>query len=587
MTRRSGLIVTDLDDFAPSQVCVNPLVQSKNKESTQITLTLEDLDDNSFNNGNGIGFEPESESESEEEEVQLTLSDCLACSGCITSIESILVNKQSLYKFIKVVSDQKQDNKVVIVSLSPQTRASVATYLNITPFEAQEKIANLFVKLGVHSVYDLSFGRDLYLQGLGEEFLSNCKKIEKIEKDYFEVKKKTQSKVQLNNLSLLLDDDDEYEDDDEEEELKIKIEQETQSEEKVSKNTFPTFVGNCPAWVCLAEKRYPELILPKMSKIMPEQEIMGYLLKKKVAALLSRKEEDIYHVSLMSCYDKKLEASREEFGTKTFGFKLVDSVLTSVEVKDLFQFDDIIAKFEKGEMEKEEMEKKFKKVDPKIDPETYQQILKKNMDNENPETVKQYSNLDYQNKKIYSMRERGSGGICEYLYRQMGQLFFNYQKDEIPKINWVNLRGKDFQSLKLKSKDQKKEIHFIRVYGFKNIQNLLRKMETDQETFHFIEIEACPHSACLNGGGQIKIDQIKKKRVQLNAILNAGQIVDKLEENYFNEKDFVIRLPDLNTEVNQIFEKYFSNENFKILKTEYHNRKKDFDKIKNPLELEW
>ncbi|KAJ3439335.1 cytosolic fe-s cluster assembly factor [Anaeramoeba flamelloides] len=583
MTRRSGLIVTDLDDFAPSQVCINPLVQSKNKESTQITLTLEDLDDNSFNNENGMGLEPESESESEEEEVQLTLADCLACSGCITSIESILVNKQSLYKFIKAVSNKKQDNKVVIVSLSPQTRASVATYLNITPFEAQERITDLFVKLGVHSVYDLSFGRDLYLRGLGEEFLSNCKQIEKIDKDYFEVKKKTQPKVQLNNLSLLLDENDEELDD----KLEIKIEQETQSEGKFNKSNFPTFVGNCPAWVCLAEKRYPELILPKMSKIMPEQEIMGYLLKKKVAALLNRKEEDIYHVSLMSCYDKKLEASREEFGTKTFGFKLVDSVLTSVEVKDLLQFDEIIAKFEKGEMEKEEMEKKFKKVDPKIDPEAYQTTLKKNLKNENPEIVKQYSNLDYQNKKIYSSKERGAGGICEYLYRQMGQLFFNYQQDEIPKMNWVNVRGKDFQSLKLQSKDHKKEIHFIRVYGFKNIQNLLRKMEMDQENFHFIEIEACPHSACLNGGGQIKIDQIKKKRVKLNAILNAGQIVDKLEENYFNENDFVVRLSDSNNKANKIFKKHFSNENFKILITEYHNRKKDFDKIKNPLELEW
>lgn len=43
---------------------------------------------------------------------------------------------------------------------------------------------------------------------------------------------------------------------------------------------------------------------------------------------------DIYHVSVMPCYDKKLEAVRDEFNDSVTE---VDSVLTTGEVLDLIQ----------------------------------------------------------------------------------------------------------------------------------------------------------------------------------------------------------------------------------------------------------
>lgn len=63
--------------------------------------------------------------------------------------------------------------------------------------------------------------------------------------------------------------------------------------------------------------------------------------------LLSRPEE-IYHVTVMPCYDKKLEASREDFvfqaepndgndSDEVVCITEVDSVLTSGEVLDLIQ----------------------------------------------------------------------------------------------------------------------------------------------------------------------------------------------------------------------------------------------------------
>lgn len=51
--------------------------------------------------------------------------------------------------------------------------------------------------------------------------------------------------------------------------------------------------------------------------------------------------KDIYHVTVMPCYDKKLEAAREEFvfqvDSDTEKITEVDSVLTTGEVLDLIQ----------------------------------------------------------------------------------------------------------------------------------------------------------------------------------------------------------------------------------------------------------
>jgi iron only hydrogenase large subunit-like protein len=51
--------------------------------------------------------------------------------------------------------------------------------------------------------------------------------------------------------------------------------------------------------------------------------------------------------------------------------------------------------------------------------------------------------------------------------------------------------------------DGKRVLNFASAYGFRNIQNLVRKVKLGKCEYHFVEIMACP-SGCLNGGGQIK-----------------------------------------------------------------------------------
>lgn len=48
-------------------------------------------------------------------------------SGCITSAESVLITAQSVEEFYS----QLNGNKTVVISISPQSRASLAAYFNL------------------------------------------------------------------------------------------------------------------------------------------------------------------------------------------------------------------------------------------------------------------------------------------------------------------------------------------------------------------------------------------------------------------------------------------------------------------------
>lgn len=85
----------------------------------------------------------------------------------------------------------------------------------------------------------------------------------------------------------------------------------------------------CPGWVCYAEKTHGTFILPYISTARSPQQIMGVMVKQFLAAKLSLPAGRLYHVTVMPCYDKKLEASREDFYSEVTDSKDVDCVITS------------------------------------------------------------------------------------------------------------------------------------------------------------------------------------------------------------------------------------------------------------------
>lgn len=83
----------------------------------------------------------------------VTLSDCLACSGCVTSAETVLIQEQS---YDKLLSKLSKGDAQVVLSISPQSYTSFARRFNVTPSEAFLKLAAFLKGLGAQSVFDAS-----------------------------------------------------------------------------------------------------------------------------------------------------------------------------------------------------------------------------------------------------------------------------------------------------------------------------------------------------------------------------------------------------------------------------------------------
>jgi hypothetical protein len=96
------------------------------------------------------------------------------------------------------------------------------------------------------------------------------------------------------------------------------------------KYTFFTLVSET-GWVCYAEKTHGNFILPHISTTKSPQQIMGSLVKYHLACQMGRTADSVYHITLMPCYDKKLEASREDFFNKQLQTRDVDCVITAGE----------------------------------------------------------------------------------------------------------------------------------------------------------------------------------------------------------------------------------------------------------------
>lgn len=110
------------------------------------------------------------------EKVQVTLNDCLACSGCITSAEGVLINQQNFTEVLKILSENKNlkehgTSKLVVVSLSLQPIIALAEKYKMTPNNVAENLVTLFKNLGADKVVEISLAEDLALLESQYEFV--------------------------------------------------------------------------------------------------------------------------------------------------------------------------------------------------------------------------------------------------------------------------------------------------------------------------------------------------------------------------------------------------------------------------------
>lgn len=480
----SGILqLTDLDDFiTPSQECIKPVpapvkpAATAAKGATGSTTRIRIRDDGAYTQEDSEGRVQALP------KVAITLADCLACSGCITSAETVLIEQQSSAQLTQILTHKHEKGyKKVVASLQVQPLVSLAQKWNLDVDVAAERLVSFLKSLGVDQVFETRWAEDVHLLELQKEFLNHFQ---------------------------------------------------TYSH---SKNTRPLLSSSCPGWICYAEKTHGDWILPYISRIKSAQEIVGAYTKDAWAKLHGHNPEEVYHFTLMPCFDKKLEASRSDFADPETGVKEVDLVITTVEIEQLMA--------EKG-------------VEPSDLPSTP-------LDSPWPKQS--------QPPRVMGNFGSGSGGYAETLFRYAAKTLF---QQEEPEVKYKTVKNPDFQELALEV-EGRVVLRFAVANGFRNIQNTVQKMKRKRFDYHFVEIMACP-SGCLNGGAQCRPDDGDSTNA------SAKELVEKLKGR-FQELDKAV--PESNPVIPEVYGTWLS-EPDKVstaILTDYH----EVEKMTNSLAIKW
>lgn len=304
MEQFSGAVkLADLNDYlGPSQQCVKPMMKDKDEEKKAggskanpnqgqtVRIEMEvDLRAPARGSAAAITSAPSASGghfaqmrvDKEKKTATVSLNDCLACSGCVTSAETVLIQQQSLDQFRSVLTALREPPAAfsaseaaqprathVVVSLSPQSRASLAHHFSLSPLEVAAKLTTVLRSLGVKEVVDASAVLDVSLMEGQREFLHHYRT--------------TRQPTSPSSSSP------------------------SASPSSPSPFPLPLLASECPGWVCYAEKTQGAYILPHMSKVKSPQQVMGTLLKQWWSGQQGIVPAAIYHCSVQPCFDKKL-----------------------------------------------------------------------------------------------------------------------------------------------------------------------------------------------------------------------------------------------------------------------------------------
>lgn len=100
----------------------------------------------------------------------------MACSGCITTAESVLIGQQSNVEFLKVCEAIRNESENrpfdhMVVTISHQPILSFAAKFKLSPLEARSKLSGLFRQLGASYVHDLTLATEMSLLECGRDFV--------------------------------------------------------------------------------------------------------------------------------------------------------------------------------------------------------------------------------------------------------------------------------------------------------------------------------------------------------------------------------------------------------------------------------
>ena len=278
----------------------------------------------------------------------------------------------------------------------------------------------------------------------------------------------------------------------------------------------PILTSACPGWICYAEKTHP-YVLPHLSRLKSPQALAGTLLKSVLSKRYNIPPSQIWHLAIMPCFDKKLEASRSELTSAAWlpsdhaPVRDVDCVITARELLHLASARNI--SFSSLPRTPLPPSHSLPFPDSKLNAFLF------------PSSARQ------RNGNSSSDSAGTSGGYLHHILQ-------TYQSQNPgSQISISRGRNADVIEYALLSSNQPSAtpiIKMARYYGFRNIQNLVRRLKPAKlsrmpgarggvsrklgaengngtggvKEYAYVEVMACP-GGCTNGGGQIKVSEVE------------------------------------------------------------------------------
>lgn len=528
------LSADDLNDFiSPGLACIKPVetLPQKSAKSVEVRIwnyppSTESVSNSSSQLQNAYEVTTEDKVQPENQApTQISLTDCLACSGCVTSAEAVLISLQSHAEVLNTLDAHRPaplivgedgnisvsrkiepDEKIFIASVSPQVRASLAATYGISERKAGYMIDQLLSGPqglragGKHGngftwVIDTDVLRQMVLTLAAQEVTE------------------TLQTPSTNSRSG-----------------------------KYTSPKKPILSSACPGWICYAEKTHPH-VLPHLSRLKSPQALSGTFVKSILSRTLGIAPSQIWHMAIMPCFDKKLEASREELTDAAWNngsnasqspVRDVDCVITSRELLMLASSRNISL--------------------PSLPLKSLAPIYAPHF----PDSTIDSFLFSHTQSSKQSSAYGTSGGYLYYI------LSSHQEKHPGSRIAVQRGRNSDVIEYSLMSESNETIMKAARYYGFRNIQNLVRKMKPARASrlpganrrgaagsgasssgldYAFVEVMACP-GGCTNGGGQIRLDDAREANSSLRTAASNDPTITTQKHTTYEQREWLSRVDE-------------------------------------------
>lgn len=326
---------------------------------------------------------------------KLSATHCVSCGQCaaVCTTGAITV-KNEIGLAWKALHDP---TKRVVIQIAPAVRVALGEAYGIPSGEnVLDNLVTALKIMGADEVYDTIFGADLTVREEGEEFLRRLE----------------------------------------------------------SGENLPLMTSCCPSWVRYVEQERPQFLKNLSSALSPMQ-MFATVLKDRYQEKDKKDGRTTYHIAIMPCTAKKMEAGRPEF--RRFGVPNVDLVLTTQEVVKMIKESGI----------------RF-------------QILEK----ESPD-------LPYGMGSGAAEIFGTTGGVAEAVVRHC---LPDKSKNALRMIEHSGLRGSDpirFATIRIGERDVRVAV----AHGLSNAAKLLDQLEAGEVELDLIEVMSC-RAGCVGGAGQ-------------------------------------------------------------------------------------